>query len=116
MNASAAATCFGSSWVARRTRMLVSTARMAPLHVSPNAFLQLGQGAPPRRLLEQGAVQVRGRVSAGPPDDDRRALLVPLQDGPGPHPQLPPDFGGDGDLPLCGELRMGQCHEPTVPR
>src|SRR4030095_52043 len=40
-NNSAAATCFRPSRVIRRTRTLVSTARMFFLHIAPDAFVEL---------------------------------------------------------------------------
>jgi hypothetical protein len=44
------------------------------------------------------------RETAGTPNHNLLAVIVPLQDRPRTDPELPPDLGGYGDLTLCSEL------------
>jgi hypothetical protein len=49
-------------------------------------------------------------VKAHAPDHDSLTVIVPLENRSRTDAELPPDFGGDRDLALCRELRMGKCH------
>src|SRR3954471_22293710 len=57
-NASAAASCFGSSRASKRTRTLVSTARMAGPQVLLDAVLEIGQASRLGLLREQHPVKI----------------------------------------------------------
>src|SRR5580692_1770112 len=81
--ASATATCGGSSRASRRTRTLVSTARMPCPHVLPDALLELLQASRPRLLGEQRPVEVLEGVPTDTPDGDAIIFGVPLQHGAG---------------------------------
>jgi hypothetical protein len=63
-----------------------------------------------RRLLEQRSMHVLRAVAARPPDHDPFAVLLPFQDRARADAQPPADFGGHGDLPLCGQLRVRDRH------
>src|SRR3990172_9750770 len=91
---------------------------MVLLDVSPDPRLELCDRPSPRAALrEHRAMHVLGGVAASSPDDDRATLGIPLEDGPGPDTQAPPDLGRNRDLPLCGQLRLGdRRHDRTLPR
>src|SRR6185295_1589822 len=108
--ASAAAVCSASSRVARRTRTLVSTARMTGFHVAARPLFEVLQRLRLRRLGEQGTVHIFGRIAARPPDHDASALLLPFQDRSRADAEPTADFSRYGDLTLRGELRMGDRH------
>ncbi len=55
-------------------------------------------------------MQVLRRVATGAPNDDRRAFLVPLEDGTWPDTKPPPDFGWNRNLPLRRQTRLSKCH------
>src|SRR5712671_5492954 len=81
--ASAAASSLGSSRASKRTRTLVSTARMAGLHVLPDAFLQILKAPCLGLLREQRSMEILEAVPANTPDGDTIILGVPLQDRSG---------------------------------
>src|SRR5579862_1252896 len=93
-NRSAAAACLASSLVIRRTRTLVSTARMTRPYVAPDAVLQFPQRPRFRRTREERLVQVPRRVPSDSPDDHLPAVLVPLDDGARSNAELLPHFRG----------------------
>src|SRR6185436_11957585 len=103
MNSSAAAACLASSRARSRTRTFVSTARMATLHVAPDAFLQVSQGLRRRDFSKESTVDVLGAVMTGATHDDLAILLVPFEDRPGPDAQPLSNLGRHGDLPLRGQ-------------
>ena len=78
---SAADACFGSSPVMRRTRTLVSTARMPLSHVSADAFFELGERAPLRRAVrEKDPADIVEGVDLARRDDgsfELRIILTP---------------------------------------
>src|SRR5919109_4025123 len=79
-NDSAAVTCLRSSRVTRRTRTLVSTARMFFLHIAPHALIELfnllGGGCP---LRKDRAMNVLRRIPAGFAYDHGVAFFIPFQ-------------------------------------
>src|SRR3990172_6786756 len=113
-NDSAAVTCFGSSRAIRRTRTLVSTARMPLSHVPPNPLFQLGDASRFRNLGEQLPMNLLRTVSTRLPDHDPFAVLVPFPNGTGAESQLPPHLRGNRDLSLCGHLRLCEHHASPV--
>ena len=60
-------------------------------------------------------MQVLRRVPASSTDDDGGALLIPLQDGAGTDTEATPHLGGNGDLALRGDPRMGKRHDAEYP-
>src|SRR5574341_1402264 len=115
-NDSAADTCFGSSRATRRTRMFVSTARMAPLRVGLKALPELGQAPTPRRLGEECLVQIGGCELADAPNHYLLALLMPLDGRPRANPKLPSNCRRYRDLALRGQARLGGRHSKSLPR
>src|SRR5262249_49570912 len=115
-NDSAADTCFGSSRATRRTRTFVSTARMASLRVGLEALPELGQAPTPRRLGEEGLVQIGRCEPTDAPNDYLLALLMPLEGRPWANAKLPSNRGRDRDLTLRGEARLCNRHDGTLPR
>src|SRR5215475_12144940 len=77
---SAAASCFGSSRTSKRTRTLVSTARMAGPHMLPDAFLEILEASRLGLLREQRPVEILEGVASNASDRDAIILGVPLQD------------------------------------
>src|SRR5918999_3007788 len=76
-NDSAAATCFRSSRVTRRTRTLVSTARMFFLHVASHAFIEVFYFLRSRYPLRKDCpMNVFRRIPAGFAHDDGVAFLL----------------------------------------
>src|SRR6266542_1208285 len=96
-NASAAATCFASSRVTRRTSTFVSAARMAPLDVPPHTLFHLGDRPGPGRPRKQRLMNLGRGERARATDNDLLAILVPLQDRARPDTELLPDLGRHGD-------------------
>src|SRR3990172_1681939 len=79
-NDSAAATCFRSSRVTRRTKTLVSTACLVFLHITPHAFIELFYLLRSRCLLPKDCpMNVFRRIPAGFAYDDGVAFLLPFQ-------------------------------------
>jgi hypothetical protein len=81
---------------------------MALSHVLRDSLLQLGKRPPSWFPLEERVVQVLRRVAASTTDDDRRTLLVPLENGTRADPEPPPYLGGNRDLTLRGETRLSK--------
>src|SRR5688572_12891247 len=79
---------------------------MPSLHLPADSSLQFGQGAGRRRLREQGLLHVHKRKAPDTPNDDLVPFGIPLEDGAGSEPELPPNRGRDGHLPLRGQLRV----------
>src|ERR1035437_8843217 len=113
-NDSAAVTCFGSSRVIRRTRTLVSTARMPLPHVLPNPLFQLSDASRFRSLGKQLPMNLLRAESTRPPDHDSFAVLVPFQNGTGANFQLPPHLRGNRYLSLRSHLRLCEHHASSV--
>jgi two-component system, NtrC family, sensor histidine kinase PilS len=116
-NASAAATCAGSSRTMSRTSRLVSTARMLPAHVSADGCLHVGRLRPARfRGTKQCHVYVGRRALARPPHDELAVAPFPHQHGARPHAELPPHFRRHRNLPLRRDLRLNRAHVSALPR
>ena len=95
----------------------MSTARMPTPRVLPDALLQVSERPPLRRCLEEGLVQVLGRIAACPSNHYRRTLLLPLENGTRPNTKATPHLGRNGNLTLRSQPRMSEwCHEATLPR
>ena len=75
-------------------------ARMAILNVFADTLFQLFEGPPLRRLGEQRAVNLLGRVAAGAADHDFVFLRVPFQEGAGADEKPAQDLGRHGDLEI----------------
>src|SRR5438876_7229631 len=101
--ASAAATCLASSRVASRTKTLVSTARITPLHIAPYPFLQLRNRPRLWRLREQSSVHILRGIAARSTDYDLLVVFVPFQYGARANTKPPPHFSWYRDLPLSSE-------------
>src|SRR5512138_2725724 len=81
---------------------------MAPLHVGPDAGLELGVGPPFRDTVREDLlVDLRGREAPRPPDHDLVTVGVPLDDRPGADSEPAAHLGRHGDLPLRGQARLG---------
>src|SRR6266545_5447359 len=118
--ASAAPAWRSSSRVRRRTRRFVSTARMPLPDVGPDPGLQLREAAPPGRAArEESLMHLGRREPAGPAHDDALPVLAPLDHRTGADPEAAPHLGGDGDLTLRGDARLGDLvtgtHGCTLP-
>ena len=108
---SAAAACLASSRVMRRSRTLVSIARISRSHSLADALLQFREGTLLRRSVgEERLVNIQRGELAPASHDDRVSFNFPLNNRPRPHAQSPPDFGGHGNLTLSGELGMSESH------
>src|ERR1700755_2039067 len=110
-NSSAARTCGSLSRVISRTNTFVSTACMLLFNPATYGLLHLLELARARRPLgKQRTMNVIGRKPAGFAHHDLVPFLVPLENRSCPEPQLPANFGGNRDLPLCGQLRVRESH------
>src|SRR5687768_9082386 len=108
MNRSAERSWRSSSCATRRTRTLVSTARMASPGVPSQALLQIGQRAARRPAIGKGGpMQVVRRGLPTAADDDLAIGLVPLQHRAGAYAQAPANLDRHRDLPLGGHFRFG---------
>src|SRR6476661_2441349 len=94
-----------------RTTTFVSAARMSPPHVSTKAVLQLGKTPPLRWSFGKYCpVRVLRRGAPGAAHDNLLAVFVPLEHRSRPDAKAPAHFSGNGDLSLCGELRVRDRH------
>ena len=59
-------------------------------------------------------MDILGRIASRTPHHDPFAVFVPLQNGARSNTEPPPNFSGDGNLPLCGELRMSNSHPRNI--
>src|SRR5271165_98946 len=101
----------------RRTRTLVSTARIAFLDAPPDPVFHLAQSSGLRcTLREQCAVDVERGKAARAPHDDVIAVFIPFQDRAWTNAQFPANAGGDGNLTLCREFGIRECHALILPR
>src|SRR5215510_15579919 len=98
-NDSAAATCFRSSRVTRRTRTFVSTARMFFLHIAPHAFIELFHPLRSRYPLDKDCpMNVFRRIPAGFAYDHGVAFLLPFQHGARADTEFSSHFYRNGNL------------------
>src|SRR6266446_1849476 len=95
-----------------RTGTLVSTARMAFLHVRADTFFKFVQVLRGRSAIrEYRLMDVLGRVLPDSANDDVFALFVPFQNGARTDPELLTNPSGYGYLPLSCNLRLSYCHQ-----
>jgi len=80
---------------------------MAPSDVFANAGFYVWRSLGFWAFGEERPINFGGTKAAGPPHDDVAVLVVPLENGSRANPQLLADFGGNGDLSLCGNLGFG---------
>lgn len=55
-------------------------------------------------------------IAARLSDDDSIAVIVPFENRPWTDAQSLPDFGGNRNLALCGELRVRESHDSYITR
>jgi hypothetical protein len=101
MKDSAAATCFWSSRVTRRTKTFVSTARMLVFHVAQDAFIEVSQLPRLRSAFgKDRSVDILRGVPTGFANDDCIAFLIPFQNRAWTDTELSSHFGGNRNLTL----------------
>src|SRR3954452_17751218 len=99
--ASAAAACFASSAVSRRTSTFVSTARMPGSHSFSNPLTKGTERATLRRRIEpERRSRIVQAVLPRLSHDDLSALLIPFDHGTRPETELAAHLGWNGNLPL----------------
>src|SRR5262249_36503203 len=114
--ASAAASCFASSRASRRTRTLVSTARMASPHVLPDAFLEILEASGLGLRREHGPVKILEGMPTDAPDGDSIPFGIPFQDGSRYKLEPLAHLGGNRDLSLRRDPGLRELHGGTLPR
>src|SRR5271155_963699 len=102
MNSSAARTWFASSRTTRRTKTLVSTARMPLADVLSNPLFHIRRSLFCRSLREERLVYVIRRVPPCSANYDLVILLLPFEDGAGSHAEFLANLDRYGDLALSG--------------
>src|ERR1035437_2494905 len=114
---SAAAVWRESSRAIRRTRTLVSTARITLSDVPPDAFFQISDTVRFRLPLpEQCLMDIQGTEAGRTTDNDPVVIFLPFQYRTGSDPELSAHVHRDGNLPLCRELRVRHRHTDILPR
>jgi hypothetical protein len=73
-------------------------------YVTLDSLFQLLERSSLRAFREHGAMYILRGVFSSPAHDDLLAILIPLENGPGPDAELAPDLHGNRDLTLGGNL------------